>query len=124
VVSTTRESKVEDVANGKRWTFPVSKILSPYNFSMHAGPYKVWEDATSAKYPMRLFARQSVADQVDPAPWFEYTRQGLAWFDDYFGIPYQYGKYDQLLCRTSCTARWKTPARLPSPNTPSCTRTR
>ena len=97
VVSTTRESKVEDVANGKRWTFPVSRILSPYNFSMHAGPYKVWEDATSAKYPMRLFARQSVADQVDPAPWFEYTRQGLAWFDDYFGIPYQYGKYDQLL---------------------------
>jgi len=97
VVSTTRESKVEDTAGGKRWTFPVSKILSPYNFSMHAGPYKVWEDASSAKYPMRLFARQSVADQVDPAPWFEYTRQGLAWFDDYFGIPYQYGKYDQLL---------------------------
>ena len=97
VVSTTRESKVEEAANGKRWTFPVSKILSPYNFSMHAGPYKVWEDATSAKYPMRLFARQSVADQVDPAPWFEYTRQGLAWFDDYFGVPYQYGKYDQLL---------------------------
>jgi len=97
VVSTTRESKVEDAAGGKRWTFPVSKILSPYNFSMHAGPYKVWEDASSAKYPMRLFARQSVADQVDPAPWFEYTRQGLAWFDDYFGIPYQYGKYDQLL---------------------------
>ncbi|KQV44835.1 aminopeptidase N [Duganella sp. Root336D2] len=100
VVSTARESKVEDVASSpdtRRWTFPVSKILSPYNFSLHAGPYKVWEDATSAKYPMRLLARQSVADQVDPAPWFEYTRQGLAWFDDYFGIPYQYGKYDQLL---------------------------
>jgi aminopeptidase N len=97
VVSTTRESKVENAAEGKRWTFPVSKILSPYNFSLHAGPYKVWEDAKSAKYPMRLFARQSVAGQVDPAAWFEYTRQGLAWFDDYFGIPYQYGKYDQLL---------------------------
>ena len=100
VVSTARESKVEQAAgapNARRWTFPASKILSPYNFSLHAGPYKVWEDAKSAKYPMRLFARQSVADQVDPAIWFEYTRQGLAWFDDYFGIPYQYGKYDQLL---------------------------
>jgi aminopeptidase N len=97
VVSTARESKVEDAAGGKRWTFPVSKILSPYNFSMHAGPYKVWEDNKSAKYPMRVFARQSVADQVDPAAWFEYTAQGLAWFDDYFGVPYQYGKYDQLL---------------------------
>lgn len=100
VVSTTRESKVEDAAGQagmKRWTFPASKILSPYNFSLHAGPYKVWEDTKSSKYPMRLFARQSVVDQVDPALWFEYTKQGLAWFDDYFGIPYQYGKYDQLI---------------------------
>ncbi|UGQ46902.1 aminopeptidase N [Massilia endophytica] len=96
VVSTTRESSVKDVAGGKLWTFPVSKKLSTYNFSMHAGPYKVWED-NSAKYPMRLFARQSVAAQVDAADWFAITRQGLAWFDDYFGIPYQYAKYDQLL---------------------------
>jgi aminopeptidase N len=96
VVSTTRESSVKDVEGGKLWTFPVSKKLSTYNFSMHAGPYKVWED-NSAKYPMRLFARQSVAAQVEPEKWFTYTKQGLAWFDDYFGIPYQYEKYDQLL---------------------------
>ncbi|MTW09468.1 aminopeptidase N [Pseudoduganella eburnea] len=97
VVSTTRETKVEAAGDGKRWTFPVSKILSPYNFSMHAGPYKVWEDTKTGKYPMRVFARQSVADQIDAAEWFKYTAQGLAWFDDYFGVPYQYGKYDQLL---------------------------
>jgi aminopeptidase N len=97
VVSTTRETKVEAAGDAKRWTFPVSKILSPYNFSMHAGPYKVWEDTKTGKYPMRVFARQSVADQIDAAEWFKYTAQGLAWFDDYFGVPYQYGKYDQLL---------------------------
>jgi aminopeptidase N len=96
VVSTTRETKVEDAGASKRWTFPVSKILSPYNFSLHAGPYKVWED-NSAKYPMRLFARQSVASQIQPEEWFKFTKQGLAWFDEYFGVPYQYDKYDQLL---------------------------
>jgi aminopeptidase N len=96
VVSTKRESKVEDTEGGKRWTFPVSKKLSPYNFSLHAGPYKVWED-NSAKYPMRLFARQSVAPQIEAAEWFRYTSQGLAFFDEYFGIPYQFEKYDQLL---------------------------
>ncbi len=96
VVSTTRESSVKDDAAGKRWTFPASKKLSAYNFSLHAGPYKVWED-NSAKYPMRLFARQSVAAQVNPADWFKYTKQGLVFFDDYFGIPYQFEKYDQLL---------------------------
>ena len=96
VVSTTRETRIEDVGGSKRWTFPKSKKLSPYNFSLHAGPYKVWEDK-SGKYPMRLLARQSVAAQVTPADWFRYTKDGLAFFDNYFGIPYQFEKYDQLL---------------------------
>jgi aminopeptidase N len=96
VISTTRETKV--VANGdaKRWTFPTTKKLSAYNFSLHAGPYTMWED-NSGKYPMRLFARQSVASQIKPAEWFKYTRAGLDFFDGYFGIPYQFAKYDQIL---------------------------
>ncbi len=96
VVSTTRESKIEDLGALRRWTFPTTKKLSPYNFSLHAGPYKVWEDK-SGKYPMRLFARQSVAAQVTPEDWFRYTKDGLVFFDEYFGIPYQFEKYDQLL---------------------------
>ncbi len=96
VVTTTRESGIADASGGKRWTFPKTKKLSPYNFSLHAGPYKVWEDK-SGKYPMRLFARQSVAAQVTPADWFRYTRSGIGFFENYFGIPYQFEKYDQLL---------------------------
>jgi aminopeptidase N len=96
VSSTTRETGVQDLGATKRWTFPRTKKLSPYNFSMHAGPYKVWED-NSGKYPMRLFARQSVASQVSPQDWFNYTKRGLAFFDQYFGVPYQFEKYDQLL---------------------------
>ncbi|RZA33102.1 MAG: aminopeptidase N [Lysobacteraceae bacterium] len=96
VVTTTRESGIADASGGKRWTFPKTKKLSPYNFSLHAGPYQVWEDK-SGKYPMRLFARQSVAKQVTPADWFRYTKSGLEFFDNYFGIPYQFEKYDQLL---------------------------
>lgn len=96
VVSTTRETKIEDLGATRRWTFPASKKLSSYNFSLHAGPYQVWEDR-SGKYPMRLFARQSVASQVAPADWFRYTRDGLVFFDKYFGIPYQFEKYDQLI---------------------------
>ena len=96
VVSTTRETRIEDAGASKRWVFPKSKKLSPYNFSLHAGPYKVWEDKSGA-YPMRLFARQSVAAQVTPEDWFRYTKNGLVFFDNYFGIPYQFEKYDQLL---------------------------
>ena len=96
VISTTRETKVTADGDVKRWTFPATKKLSPYNFSLHAGPYKMWED-TSGKYPMRLFARQSVASQIKPAEWFKYTKAGLSFFDEYFGVPYQFGKYDQIL---------------------------
>lgn len=96
VISSTREANVAPCTEGRRWTFPTTKKLSPYNFSMHAGPYKKWED-NSGKYPMRLFARQSVASQIRPSEWFKYTEAGLSFFDEYFGIPYQFGKYDQVL---------------------------
>lgn len=96
VISTTRETRIDDLGATRRWTFPTTPKLSPYNFSMHAGPYKVWED-NSGKYPMRLFARQSLASQVYPQDWFRYTKQGLAYYDEYFGIPYPFKKYDQIL---------------------------
>jgi aminopeptidase N len=96
VVSTTRETSIDDLGAMKRWHFPATPKLSPYNFSMHAGPYKVWED-DSGKYPMRLLARQSLADQVAPADWFRYTKNGLAYYDEYFGVAYPFKKYDQIL---------------------------
>jgi aminopeptidase N len=97
VISTMRESAVQaGTGESRRWSFPRTKKLSPYNFSMHAGPYKMWED-NSGPYPMRLFARQSVASQIKPAEWFTYTKQGLVFFDKYFGVPYQFAKYDQIL---------------------------
>jgi aminopeptidase N len=97
VISTMRESAVQaGTDESRRWSFPRTKKLSPYNFSMHAGPYKMWED-NSGPYPMRLFARQSVASQIKPAEWFTYTKQGLTFFDKYFGVPYQFAKYDQIL---------------------------
>jgi len=63
---------------------------------MHAGPYTMWQD-NSGKYPLRLFARQSVAKQITPKHWFTYTKQGFDFFDNYFGINYPFKKYDQVL---------------------------
>ncbi len=96
VFSATRESKVLAQDDFKVWHFPKSLKLSPYNFSMHAGPYQMWQNNTG-KYPLRLFARQSVAKQITPQHWFTYTKQGFEFFDDYFGINYPFKKYDQVL---------------------------
>ncbi|ABZ75452.1 aminopeptidase N [Shewanella halifaxensis HAW-EB4] len=96
VISAMRETSVSEQGEQRRWLFPTSPKLSPYNFSMHAGPYQEWTD-NSGQYPLRLFARQSVAKQVDEKDWFNYTQQGLTFFDDYFDIPYPFKKYDQIL---------------------------
>ncbi|MCL1138682.1 aminopeptidase N [Shewanella pneumatophori] len=96
VISAMRESQITAQGEQRRWQFPQSPKLSPYNFSMHAGPYHSWQD-NSGKYPLRLFARQSVADKVNQQDWFRYTQQGLNYFDNYFGIEYPFKKYDQVL---------------------------
>ncbi len=96
VISSMREDNISSQGDKQLWHFPATPKLSPYNFSMHAGPYYVWQD-NSGKYPMRLFARQSVAKQVTPEDWFNYTDKGLHFFDNYFGISYPFIKYDQLL---------------------------
>lgn len=96
VISAVKESHIVEKEQYNIWHFPKSKTLSPYNFSMHAGPYKVWSDDRS-KYPMRLFARQSIANKINPEDWFKYTAAGLEFFDEYFGIAYPFEKYDQLI---------------------------
>ena len=96
VISATMEDKITKQGDFNIWHFPKSKILSPYNFSLHAGPYKMWKN-NSGKYPLRLFTRQSVANQITPKHWFTYTQQGFNFFDNYFGINYPFKKYDQIL---------------------------
>ena len=78
------------------WHFDTTPEMSTYVFSMHAGPYKIWEDETQG-IPLRLMARQSMAEFVEVEEWFEVTKRGLEHYRKYFDIPYQFGKYDQLL---------------------------
>lgn len=95
VFTAMREDRVEGIdGDYKVWHFPKSEKFSTYIFSLHAGPYKVWED-NSHRVPLRLFARQSYAQYVNAEQWFEVTKQGLDFFDNYFEYPYPFSKYDQ-----------------------------
>ncbi|MCH8867776.1 MAG: aminopeptidase N, partial [Proteobacteria bacterium] len=99
VVSASRESSNEQAAESTRtWLFPETPPIPAYVMSLHAGPYTVWEDS-DFRIPLRLFARRSMAELVAPdtGMWFEYTRAGFDYFEDYYGVDYPYGKYDQLL---------------------------
>ncbi len=97
VISTTRETSIAPQKEGHLWRFPETPwAFSSYIFSMHAGPYAVWEDR-DFRYPLRLFARASLAEYVQPEIWFEYTRNGFDFFEPWFDFNYPFIKYDQVI---------------------------
>lgn len=96
VFSATKESAITREGDSSLWTFPTSEKFSSYVFSLHAGPYHIWEDM-AGDIPVRLMARQSLAEYVAVDEWMDYTKSGLAHYDDYFEIPYPFKKYDQVI---------------------------
>lgn len=100
IISTTRETKIIEKDGVKHWDFPISAKISSYVFALHAGKYTVWEDVYHGKtgdVPLRLFARQSMAEYVNTEEWFTPTKQSFKFFNNYFEIPYPFGKYDQVM---------------------------
>jgi len=95
VITYAREKGKTPEGQKVRWIFPESDEFSTYIFSMHAGPYHVWEKA--GKIPLRLFSRQSMAKYVKPDFWFDMTEKGFRFFNSYFGISYPFKKYDQII---------------------------
>lgn len=97
VVSTVRENFIQkEGKKRKTWFFPKSKPFSTYIFALHAGDYHVWEDK-NFRYPLRLFARKSLAQFVKPEFWFDVSKKGFNFFETFFGTPYPFEKYDQLI---------------------------
>ncbi|MFT4861495.1 MAG: aminopeptidase N [Pseudohongiellaceae bacterium] len=96
VISAMTEDSVTANGDVATWHFPESEKFSSYIFSLHAGPYQVWEDM-AGDVPIRLMARQSLAEYVDVEEWMTYTKSGLAHYGDYFDIHYPFVKYDQVI---------------------------
>ena len=96
VISVVPESEVAEDGDRRRWVFPESLPISTYIYALHAGHYRQW-DAMAGEIPLRLFARQSLAEYIVPEHWFPPTQQGFAFFERYFDIPYPFGKYDQVI---------------------------
>ena len=96
VVSSTTEDAIVEDADARVWHFPQSEKFSSYIFSLHAGPYQIWDDM-AGDVPIRLMARQSLSEYVAVEEWMAHTKSGLAHYRDYFDIPYPFEKYDQII---------------------------
>jgi len=96
VISALREQNITRSGAQQIWEFPQTARIPSYIFPLHAGPYRMWED-NSGSVPLRLFARQELAQYVNAQEWFLFTQQSFTFFNQYFEQPYPFVKYDQLV---------------------------
>lgn len=87
-------------ASAKTWAFQPTLRMSSYITALIAGPYQsVRSELTSSDgrtIPLGVFARASIMEHVDAENIFELTRRGFEFFEEQFGTPYPFEKYDQL----------------------------
>ena len=96
VVSNQRETMSSLEGDLRRWQFPATPPISTYLYSFHAGDFTVWEDDADG-IALRLMVRKTLAEYVDTEEWFVPTRQFMAFFQEYFDVPYPLNKYDQVI---------------------------
>ncbi|GAC57561.1 aminopeptidase N [Gordonia hirsuta DSM 44140 = NBRC 16056] len=99
VISNAAVVAVAEVDGGLRRTFGTTEVMSTYLVALIAGPYAKWTDEYTDEYgsiPLGLYCRASLAEHMDAQRLFTETKQGFGFYHRTFGIPYAFGKYDQL----------------------------
>ena len=81
------------------WAFPPTPRISTYITALVAGPYHRVTDSYTGQYgtyPLDVYCRESLAQFLDSDEILTVTKQGFAYFEEQFGVPYPFAKYDQL----------------------------
>ncbi|NMM87451.1 aminopeptidase N [Rhodococcus sp. SRB_17] len=79
--------------------FRTTPKMSTYLVALIAGPYAQWTDNYSDEHgniPLGIYCRASLAEFMDEERLFTETKQGFDFYHRNFGVPYAFGKYDQL----------------------------
>ena len=79
--------------------FATTPKMSTYLVALIAGPYARWDDVYTDEHgdiPLGIFCRASLGEFMDAERLFTETKQGFAFYHANFGVPYAFGKYDQL----------------------------
>ncbi len=83
--------------DGGVWRFPTTKVISTYLSALVAGEYHSVH-RRHGDIGLGMYCRQSLAEYLDTetAEIVDITSSGLDYFASKYGIPYMFGKYDQL----------------------------
>ncbi|HEY6799665.1 MAG TPA: aminopeptidase N, partial [Agromyces sp.] len=96
----TPEPTPDGDAASATWSFEPGPVISSYIVALIAGPYAAWHGTARSidgrDIPLGLFTRASLAQYAEPDVMFELVQDGLGFYETAFGVPYPYGKYDQI----------------------------
>ncbi|RCW45104.1 aminopeptidase N [Halopolyspora algeriensis] len=100
VVSNARAEVTTDEGGTRRHEFATTPPMSTYLVALVAGPYAEWHDVFTGQngqdeIPLGLYCRASLAEHLDAERVFAETKQGFGFYQEAFGVPYPFGKYDQ-----------------------------
>ncbi|MFZ2510885.1 MAG: M1 family aminopeptidase, partial [Gordonia sp. (in: high G+C Gram-positive bacteria)] len=99
VISNERIETSTDVPTGRQHVFATTEVMSTYLVALIAGPYAEWTDEYVDEHgtiPLGLYCRASLGEFMDHERLFAETKQGFDFYHRTFGVPYAFGKYDQL----------------------------
>lgn len=89
-----------EVPQGLRFDFAATQQIPTYITAIVAGPYvgrtSSVQSSDGREIPLGVYCRRSLFDHLDSENIFEVTRQGFAFFEQAYQIPYPFNKYDQI----------------------------
>ena len=101
VVVSNSPTPTPETRDGKNvFAFEPTPRISSYITAIVAGPYEsVHSELASSSgrvIPLGVYARKSLMQYLDADYIFDITRRGFAYYEEKFGYPYPFAKYDQL----------------------------
>ncbi len=100
VLSNSATPVPEVTESGLRFEFAATPVISTYITAIIAGPYVGKLGSLTSidgrEIPLGVYCRQSLEEYLDADAIMDTTRKGFAFFEDAYGIPYPFDKYDQI----------------------------
>ena len=82
--------------NRKQLFFEEANQSSTYSYAIVAGPLGFRERRLPGMPCMRIYARKSKIGVVDSEKMFDVIESGITFYQEFFGTPYPFGKYDTV----------------------------
>ena len=100
VLSNSPTPEPRAVGGASVFAFAPTEPISSYITAIVAGPYRGATDeyraADGRVVPLGVYCRASLAPHMDADEILEMTRKGFAYYEELFGTPYAFAKYDQV----------------------------